>query len=90
MINIKNKCAECEHQKICKYSETYTETYTELDNIKSDLSNKLDHKIIAEGIAQIEILCKYYKPITSSIRKSIPMICDPAYEESIKSSFDLY
>lgn len=62
MINIKNKCTECEHRKICRHSEDYIEFCNRL----SEYSNRFDGEIIAEGVAQLELTCKYYKPITST------------------------
>ncbi len=69
MINIKNKCTECEHHATCKYSEDYILFKGRM----SDLANKLDGEIIAEGVAQIELTCKYYKPIASTPKTSFDL-----------------
>lgn len=61
MINIKDKCRVCTHRDTCKYSKDYTG----FSDRMSDLVNKLDgESIIAEGIIQIELTCKYFKPIS--------------------------
>lgn len=74
MINIKNKCTECDHRDTCKYSKDYIE----FGDSMSQLTNKLDRDancfdFIAEGVAQIEFICKYYKPITSTPKSSFDL-----------------
>lgn len=66
MINIKDKCRVCTHRDTCKYSKDYIGFGDKILN----LLNKLDSETIAEGVAQIELTCKYYKPITSTPRSS--------------------
>lgn len=60
MINIKNKCTECGHHEICRH----TGDYIEVGNRLTECSNRLDGDIIAEGVAQLELTCKYFKPIS--------------------------
>lgn len=64
MINIKDKCRVCTHRDTCKYSDDYIK----FGNGMSDLSNRLDGEIIAEGVAQLELTCKYFKQITCTPR----------------------
>jgi len=71
MINIKDKCTECDHHEVCKQ----TKDYIEFGNRISEYSNNLNGEIIVEGVAQLELTCKYFKPITFTITP--------------KSSFDL-
>ena len=59
MINIKERCTGCDRLDTCKYSEGYTEFGDRMHN----LATKLDGEIIAEGVAQFEMKCKYFKPI---------------------------
>ena len=69
MIDVKEKCTTCDHHTTCKYSGDYIEFSDRISN----LSNKLDGEIIAEGVAQIEIKCKYFRPITSTPRSSFDL-----------------
>lgn len=64
MSDTKEKCASCIYHAICKYSRDYAEFSDKI----YDLSNKLNGEIIAEGVAQIEIKCKYFRSITSTPR----------------------
>lgn len=69
MINIKDKCRVCTHRDTCKYSKDYIE----FGDRMSDLSNRLDGEIIAEGVAQLELTCKYFKPIIETPRSSFDL-----------------
>lgn len=66
MINVKERCTECDRLDTCKYSEDYTAFGDRMHN----LANKLDGEIIAEGVAQFEMKCKYFKPIVRTTPKS--------------------
>ena len=79
MISIKDKCRVCTHRDTCKYSKDYIEFGDKILN----LSNKLDSETIAEGVAQIELTCKYYKPITST-----PQICEPPVKINLNDIVD--
>lgn len=54
-IIVKHKCAECQHEKICKYSEEY----------KKDIDIISNNSTV---VATITIKCDFFKPPISSIR----------------------
>lgn len=72
MINIKNKCTECEHHATCKYSEDYIKFGNRLSDDVNDLM-AFEYEVIAEGITQLELTCKYFKPIASTPRSSFDL-----------------
>lgn len=74
MINIKDKCRVCTHRETCKYSKDYIA----FGDSMSQLTNKLDRDtncfdFIAEGVAQIELTCKYFKPVASTPKSSFDL-----------------
>ena len=62
MIFVKDKCTICAHQAICKYSELYNKYCDRVSECINDLEDQDDE------ICNIDILCKHYSKIVSTVK----------------------
>lgn len=62
MIDVKNKCRDCDRCAVCKYSKDYHDFCDRLSN-----RVELDGDIVPEGVAHVEIKCKYFKSISNTV-----------------------